>query len=59
MNIVVTCYNCQKEFYAVITSTQYVRRCPHCFKLNKVRTIKDGKAYGEDDIVTQLAIESY
>lgn len=57
MNIVVTCYNCQKEFHAVITSIQYIRRCPNCFKLNRVRTIIDGKALGEDEYAPLLAAE--
>jgi hypothetical protein len=59
MNIVITCYNCKKEFFAVITSLQFIRRCPNCFKSNRVRTIIDGKACGEDDMAAKLAIESY
>jgi len=59
MNVIVTCYNCHREFFAVITSLQFIRRCPNCFKPNRVRTIIDGKAYGEDYIGTQLGIESY
>ncbi|OPY20241.1 MAG: hypothetical protein A4E24_01165 [Methanomethylovorans sp. PtaU1.Bin093] len=57
MNIVVTCYNCQKEFHAVITSIQFIRRCPNCFKLNRIRTIIDGKAFGEDEYASLLAAE--
>jgi len=59
MNIVVTCYNCQKEFFAVVTSLQFIRRCPNCFKMNRVRTIINGKAYGEDELASLLAVDSY
>ncbi|WP_321418226.1 hypothetical protein [uncultured Methanomethylovorans sp.] len=59
MNIVITCYSCRKEFFAVITSLQFIRRCPNCFKPNRVRTIMDGKAFGEDEYAPLLAAESY
>ncbi|MFA0822920.1 MAG: hypothetical protein ACC612_08510 [Methanomethylovorans sp.] len=59
MNIVVTCYNCQKEFFAVATSLQFIRRCPNCFKMNRVRTIINGKAYGEDELASLLSVDSY
>ncbi|WP_370572669.1 hypothetical protein [Methanomethylovorans sp.] len=59
MNIIVTCYNCKKEFFAAIQSHQLVRRCPNCFRSNRVRTIVDGKAQGEDHEAAKLAIEPY
>ncbi|OPY20582.1 MAG: hypothetical protein A4E24_01081 [Methanomethylovorans sp. PtaU1.Bin093] len=58
MNIIVTCYNCKKEFFAIISSIQFIRRCPNCFKPNRVRTIIDGKAYGQEYMSAQLAIGS-
>lgn len=59
MNIIINCYNCRKEFFAVITSLKFICRCPHCFKLNRVRTIVDGKAKGEDHKDAKLATETY
>ncbi|MFA0823602.1 MAG: hypothetical protein ACC612_12050 [Methanomethylovorans sp.] len=59
MNIVVTCYNCRKEFFAAISNNQFVRRCANCFKPNRIRTIIDGKAHGEDDLAVKLGMESY
>ncbi|OPY22093.1 MAG: hypothetical protein A4E24_00135 [Methanomethylovorans sp. PtaU1.Bin093] len=59
MNIIVTCYNCRKEFFAAITNNQFVRRCANCFKPNRVRTIIDGKARGEDEVASKLEIEPY
>lgn len=47
MNIIVTCYNCKHDFFATIGINQHVKRCPNCFKSNRVRTIIDGKALGE------------
>ncbi len=53
MSIVVTCYNCRKEFFAIIKSPKIVTRCPHCFKPNRIRTIVGGKAQGEYYEVTK------
>jgi hypothetical protein len=47
MNIIITCYNCKHDFFATIGINQHVKRCPNCFKSNRVRTIIDGKALGE------------
>lgn len=47
MSIVVKCYHCRNEFFVILKNHEIVRRCPICFKPNRIKTIIGGKAQGE------------
>lgn len=47
MSTVVKCYHCRNEFFVILKNHEIVRRCPICFKPNRIKTIVGGKAQGE------------
>lgn len=47
MSTVLKWYHCRNEFFLILKNYEIVRRCPVCFKSNRIRTIVGGKAQCE------------